>query len=997
MSSRQFGITGRLISTCQWLLQHECYLAWRDDAQLAKHLGFLWLKGKPGAGKSTLMRFAYEEHKIPQGRRPRESNTVIAGFFFHARGEELQRSVTGMYRSLVYQLFKGFPDLGHLLDDTYLLPPSMEDCPSLDHLRELFLRGISCLGKRQFVCYVDALDECNEQDVAHMAQTFQNLAEAHNQQDPRFRVFFSSRHYPTIPSRIGLQLKLDNQLGHTDDLKRYTESQLLYEDAEIRASLVEKSRGVFMWIVLVIDILNEDNAGGLPLSAAFKKLRKLPEDLSALFGEILRRHDSHMDEFIIAVVWILFATRPLTPKELEHAIWSDQADDEAADILCSDTSTTKSAKRLRQRCSDVSTTKEAIRLRQRVTKWSKGLAEVVTHEGSSVVQFIHESVRDFLLKDQGLVQVRPEVGPHIIHHGHEKLKRCCANYINSASIQNAINKATVDHVDLPGILENYSFLEYAVKNVFHHAEQAEPIVQQAQFLRTFDIPRLISYLLIFDKDVGNDMLYLLAEGGHARLIKSWGEDLPMSCGLHGKYGSPLIVALAGKQTEAISALLKIPAAFCTKAHLLNGPGDRSKLRPGWDHSLLSWAAEGAHTELIRVLLERGAQINELDPGGHTALARAVLKLSEYKPMTGKLKLLDRDSHTRGPAISMLLRSGADWDVKNVFAQAKDRSSCRTAADWVLYEADPSHFRWTLFEWSVQERNLQDLLFMCKSGNQGKNRYLVHHAARNGRVEAVKLLIDGCTNINFRVQLKGPWSYDTPLEEAIFNGHYSVVPLLMSKSPNVCDHGNFHRSPFWPYVAKDELDLLELLVEETSTADWHLAFGVAPLALAVRRGSRKVTEWLIATGTNIDGRDEMGRTPLMMASMEAKPAMVKILLQHGADPQAKTRNGWTCLMFACRLSATGSEEASYETICHLIQEGADVNDRRKSGDTVLRLAVEWGNQRLVRLLLLAGADISAKDDQGRTILECPCPDPSPRHAANLVVLQQHRDFLLKTRG
>jgi ankyrin repeat protein len=955
MSSRQFGITGRLVSTCQWLLEHESYLAWCDDSQLAKHLGFLWLKGKPGAGKSTLMRFAYEEHKRPESRRQRAPKTVIAGFFFHARGEELQRSVTGMYRSLVYQLFKGFPHLGELLDDSELLPLSKKECPSLDQLRELFQRGISCLGNRQFVCYVDALDECDEKDIAHMARFFQDLAEEHNQRDPRFRVFFSSRHYPFVPSRIGLQLELDNQPGHADDLKRYTERRLLYKDEVITKVLIEKSRGVFMWIVLVIDILNEDNAGGLPLSAASKKLQELPEDLSALFGEILRRHGSHMDEFIIAVVWILFATRPLTPKELEHAIWSDQADDEAADMLCS----------------DMSTAEEADRLRKRVTRACKGLAEIITHGDSSAVQFIHESVRDFLLKDQGLVQVWPEVGPHITHHGHEKLKRCCANYINSAKIRKAFSKTTVDYMDLPGILKNYSFLEYAVKNVFHHAEQAEPVIQQMQFLRSLDIEPLTRSLGIFDKRgeahlrSGTDMLYLLADGGHARLINSWGEDLPMSCTLRGKYGSALIVALAGKQTEAISALLKLPTAMCTKAQLMNGPGDRSKLRPGWNHSLLSWAAEGAHTGLIRVLLDKGARINELDPGGYTALARAVLKLSEYKPSTKTVTFLERESYMRDPAVSMLLRNGAEWDVQTAISVSKEgilpRSGPGTKVD------DRFRFRWTLFEWSVCERNLQDLLFMCDSGNHGKNTYLLHHAARSGRMEAVKLLTDSCNGINLRPELRDPWSYNTPRKEALSNNHSDVVALLLAKGDNVCDEGIFHYTLFSSYIAQDRLSQLKSLAEKGSTADWHLSFGVAPLVLAIRWGSKTITEWLLANGAGIECRDEKGRTPLMMASMEARPAMVKMLLQHGADCQAKTPDGWSSLMFACRYSVLGSEMASYEIVRYLVQDGADVNARGKSGDTALKLAVEWGDQRLVRLLLLAGADITAKDDQSLTTL------------------------------
>jgi hypothetical protein len=168
------------------------------------------------------MRFAYEAHKKKKARgKLKASQVLMASFFFHARGEELQKSIEGMYRSLVFQLLKGFPDLQDLLDDTELLPEGEVGCPSLDQLQVLLERGVARIGNRQFICYVDALDECAEKDVASIVRVFQDLAEEQNQECCRFRVFFSSRHYPHIQARIGLQLKLERTFGHTEDLTRY--------------------------------------------------------------------------------------------------------------------------------------------------------------------------------------------------------------------------------------------------------------------------------------------------------------------------------------------------------------------------------------------------------------------------------------------------------------------------------------------------------------------------------------------------------------------------------------------------------------------------------------------------------------------------------------------------------------------------------------------------------------------------------------------------------
>jgi hypothetical protein len=51
--------------TCKWLLKKSEYLDWLDIAKLPDHHGFLWMKGKPGTGKSTLMKFALPTRESP--------------------------------------------------------------------------------------------------------------------------------------------------------------------------------------------------------------------------------------------------------------------------------------------------------------------------------------------------------------------------------------------------------------------------------------------------------------------------------------------------------------------------------------------------------------------------------------------------------------------------------------------------------------------------------------------------------------------------------------------------------------------------------------------------------------------------------------------------------------------------------------------------------------------------------------------------------------------
>ena len=135
--------------------------------------------------------------------------------------------------------------------------------------------------------------------------------------------------------------------------------------------------GIFLWAVLVLDILNFEYPNS---SISIKKIREslnriLPK-LTDFFEMILTRDGQSLERLQICFKWILFATRPLKPQELYFAIQLG----------------------LEKECSgcwyqeDV----ELDQIKTFVRSSSKGLAEI-TRNKASEVQFIHESVRDFLL------------------------------------------------------------------------------------------------------------------------------------------------------------------------------------------------------------------------------------------------------------------------------------------------------------------------------------------------------------------------------------------------------------------------------------------------------------------------------------------------------------------------------------------------------------------------------------------------------------------------
>ncbi len=72
--------------TCRWLLKKAEYQDWLDINKTPDRHGFLWIRGKPGSGKSTLVKFAVGN------AQKAIAETVVISFFFNARGEDLEKS-----------------------------------------------------------------------------------------------------------------------------------------------------------------------------------------------------------------------------------------------------------------------------------------------------------------------------------------------------------------------------------------------------------------------------------------------------------------------------------------------------------------------------------------------------------------------------------------------------------------------------------------------------------------------------------------------------------------------------------------------------------------------------------------------------------------------------------------------------------------------------------------------------------------------------------------
>lgn len=247
MDSRRSTIKSAYATTCQWLLNHPAYLDWTDPEKLHEHCGFSWINGKPGAGKSTLVKFAHA-----RADRERHDGEILISFFFNARGEELERSTVGMYRALLFQLLSRAADLQKLLDDLYPASDHQIQFPAwtVESLCELLSAAIAKLGQRRLKCFIDALDECDEEEIRGMVDFFEDLGQKARANGMELYICFASRHYPAIDIQNGQHLTLEDEPGHAEDLAKYVRSHLRAGKGkfieEVRTEIQKKANGVFM-------------------------------------------------------------------------------------------------------------------------------------------------------------------------------------------------------------------------------------------------------------------------------------------------------------------------------------------------------------------------------------------------------------------------------------------------------------------------------------------------------------------------------------------------------------------------------------------------------------------------------------------------------------------------------------------------------------------------------------------------------------------------------
>ncbi|XP_048250649.1 uncharacterized protein LOC124152553 [Haliotis rufescens] len=485
-------------------------------------------------------------------------------------------------------------------------------------------------------------------------------------------------------------------------------------------------------------------------------------------------------------------------------------------------------------------------------------------------------------------------------------------------------------------------------------------------------------IYLVDSD-GDNNLHVACVGGHVDMVKYVLSQKVADINSRGKHGrTPVMVAAENGHRQVFDLLVTRGAGVSLVDELRN--------------SILHVACLGGHVDIVKyVLSQKVADINSRGQYGETPLMKAAEK--------GHRQVFDL-LVTRGAGVSLVdeLRNsilhvaclGGHVDiVKYVLSQnvADINSRGRYGRTPLMVAAENGHRQ--VFDLLVREGADVTLV------DDGRNNIL-HVACLGGHVDVVKyVLSQKVTDINSRRQYGR-----TPLMVAAVKGHRQVFDLLVTQGADVTlvDDGRnniLHVACLGGHVDMVKYVLSQKIVDINSRGK----HGRTPLMVAAENGHRQVFDLLVTRGagvslvdqlrnnilhvaclgghvdmakyivsqkvTDINSREQCGRTPLMVAAENGHRQVFDLLVTESADVTLVDDDGDNILHVTC----VGGHVDMVKYV--LSQKIADINSRGQYGGTPLMKAAEMGHRQVFDLLVTQGADVTLGDDDGDNILHVAC--------------------------
>jgi ankyrin repeat protein len=383
-----------------------------------------------------------------------------------------------------------------------------------------------------------------------------------------------------------------------------------------------------------------------------------------------------------------------------------------------------------------------------------------------------------------------------------------------------------------------------------------------------------------------------------------------------------------------------------------------ELRDSGGSTPFLWAVQNGEIEIVRQLVELGANINGTDRGDRSAF---------------HLVAWNGDA-----AMSYFLAEiGASMRLKDVNGATPLHHA--TIADHLnilqclLRDDIPAEYRVDIE--AENNAGLTALHQAAMGGNAGIVGFLLDHGASTTRTtpndgNALWFAVDlGHTDILRELIARGEDIHQlfasgyNALYWAASKGHLDITRLLLDQEGAEVDARCIYNdcTPLVWATFNGHSAISQLLIDRGADIEAMDCDGYRILHILAKHGREDSARLMLENGAHIDGLDARLASPLLYAALEGHVGVVRLLLDFGADFTTLDEKGKSALHHAVE---NGREEVGRM----LIEDGADIETKDSEGFTSLHHAAFQGKDNCVSLLLSHGADTSVKENCDKTPLE-----------------------------
>ncbi|KAG7138111.1 Vegetative incompatibility protein HET-E-1 like [Verticillium longisporum] len=269
--------------------------------------GPYWVSGRAGTGKSSLMRFLNDDERTREafqtwaGDRP----LGLASFYFwnsEAAGDDRLKSLTGLYRAILFTLIEQHPSLADVFFPDHLVKGRRwdTDFPTFIDMAQGFERFSTASELPVAVGLI--IDGLDEYEAPHSKQVEAAAMLRRASESPNIKVIVSSRPEAAFETAFRDSTKLRLHELTEEDRRTYVHDKLTAvprlhsittkeQQLELIDLVVERSEGIFLWVNLTVATLVEEIELAMDISRLLRVTSDIPggnKELSAIFDHMLR-------------------------------------------------------------------------------------------------------------------------------------------------------------------------------------------------------------------------------------------------------------------------------------------------------------------------------------------------------------------------------------------------------------------------------------------------------------------------------------------------------------------------------------------------------------------------------------------------------------------------------------------------------------------------------------------------------------------------------------